>query len=175
MPTSDRSQRNDSQPAAPAVAQVSAAALTQPEAVQIKLDKLAPVKSSPVHSYWTGLTMDCPFSVAHVAGVDFSKTVEPPVQQGDTWLPQQVRPGRITRLTDAKVADILAAIQKKFIRRVGNKRAYMHSTDSAHYIHQASDENLAKFAYLMRVPDEAPMDWRPACKPIPMLSDGDGK
>lgn len=144
------------------------------EAIAVHVPKLPIKQASPGHRYWVGLLESCPFHVIHVAGVDFHKFIDPPALVNDSWERQQ-KAGKIVTLTDEQVEKIKTGIVKKYIRRIGKNKTYMHSTDSINYNPQANDEPVAMYAYLMRVPETAPAKWRPAQEPVAMLAKDEAK
>ena len=126
------------------------------------------------HKYWVGLTKDCPFTTITAGGQDFNKHVEPPVELEEGNWQRQLRKGQLVTLGDDQIKKILEKIKVKYIRVIGggsNRKALLFSTENIQYRWVAGDEPLAKYVYIMRVPDKSPNDWRPGIEPTPLLKD----
>lgn len=145
---------------APQVAEVETSG-----AVKIKVPDLATEHAQPKRRYHFGTTPSSPVQNFTAGGMTFPRFVGRPSFDVDGEPDHPLTLGMLAWLTDAEVARIIAGVERRVIRTVGDRgRVIILDGDRRKYDYQPGDEPAAKYVYMhdvtergQRVLDPAPM------------------
>ena len=128
-----------------------------PEPVSVTVE-IPESHEEPLQKYFMGVIKTCPYAVLHVSGQDFPKETQN-VEPGDTLMETTriPQPGKFASLSQSRVEMICRDVVKKVIR-MGPKSAQILCVDGKGYRASPDDVPLAKFIYLMRMPQDVALD-----------------
>lgn len=123
--------------------------ILEPEAIKVSIPTAQYKPALPTKKYWVGLRKEFKHrSQVDVAGVSFSLIVTPvqPSEDGGDYRNRYL--GQVVNLTDEDVEKVKRRLMTKVVRG-----GYLVDVDKVHQRPQPGDEPLARFVYMVRLPD----------------------